>query len=89
MPATTSTETAFSPVTLTFKTATDAPANVMQAVNIIRQLRLDAYRAERECEIRIGQSLGTGKYACEVTALTLDLLDSETVLRCDCGTISL
>lgn len=81
-------------LTLTFKTALDAPASVAQAVNIARQVRLVASRAGQECEIRIGgQAVGaggwTGQYDCEVSALTLDLLDSETILRCDCGTVSL
>jgi len=81
-------------LTLTFKTADDAPAKVMQAVGIARQLRLAAFRAGQECEIRIGEPAinaggWSGQYACEVTAATLDRFDSETILRCDSGTVSI
>ncbi len=80
-------------LTLTFKTAADAPAKVMQAVGIAQQLRLAAFRAGQECEIRIGPPAvnaggWSGQYDCEVTAATLDCLDAEKVLRCDLGTIS-
>lgn len=80
-------------LTLTFKTAADAPAKVMQAVGIAQQFRLAAFRAGQECEIRIGPPAvnaggWSGQYDCEVTAATLDRLDAEKVLCCDLGTIS-
>jgi hypothetical protein len=62
---------------LTFKTATDAPANVTQAANIARALKF-----------RIGRGIGAGKYDCEVSQAQLEEINAETVLRCAHGTIS-
>lgn len=63
--------------TLAFRTATDAPANVTQAVNIARLLA-----------IKIGRGIGAGKYDCETSADLLETLGS-SVIRCAYGSISL
>lgn len=63
--------------TLTFKTAQDAPANVTQAANIARSLK-----------IKIGRGIGAGKYDCKLTDTMIESLDSDTVLRCAYGSVA-